>query len=74
MKKVKELIVILCTGMLLISCFDLDLNPLSEGSSDNWYSTETELTMSVRFMYASKYWGLDSFSCSPRFIQEHLGQ
>lgn len=62
MKKVKELIVILCTGMLLISCFDLDLNPLSEGSSDNWYSTETELTMSVRFMYASKYWGLDSDS------------
>lgn len=49
-------------GILLTSCFDMDLSPLSEGSSENWYSTETELTMSARFLFASKFWGLDSDS------------
>ena len=52
----KKTIALLYISVILTSCFDLDLNPLSEGSSENWYSTETELTMSVRFMYASKYW------------------
>lgn len=50
----------LCAGVLLASCYDLDLNPLSEGSNDTWYSTENELTMSVRFMYAEKYWNLET--------------
>lgn len=60
----KKTIALLYISVLLTSCFDLDLNPLSEGSSENWYSTETELTMSVRFMYASKYWApvSDSFT------------
>ena len=25
------------------ACADLDLNPLSEGSSENWYRDETEI-------------------------------
>jgi hypothetical protein len=46
-------------SILLTSCVDLDLNPLSEGSSENWYSNEEELTMSIRFLYADKFWQLD---------------
>lgn len=58
----KKKIALLYICVLMTSCFDLDLNPLSEGSSENWYSTETELTMAVRFMYANKYWAFDSDS------------
>lgn len=39
---------ILSTGIItlcLTACADLDLNPLSEGSSENWYHDETEIEM-----------------------------
>ncbi len=56
----KYIILSVCgMSLLLTSCFNLDLNPLSEGSSENWYSTEEELNMSARFMYANKYWNND---------------
>lgn len=44
----------------LMACNDLDLNPLSQGSSENWFGTETELEMSVRSLYNMSYWTLDS--------------
>ncbi len=40
----------------LASCHDLNLNPLSNGSTENWYSTATELQMAVNTMYSSTYW------------------
>lgn len=45
MKQIKFSI---CTASLclLMSCVDLDLNPLSEGSSENWYSSQAEIEMS----------------------------
>ena len=36
----------LFSGIIAVSmtaCADLDLNPLSEGSSENWYHDETEI-------------------------------
>lgn len=33
------------------SCADLDLNPLSEASSENWYSNADEITISLNDMY-----------------------
>lgn len=46
------------TGVCLSvgSCHDLDLNPLSSGSTENWYSTTTEIQMAVNKMYNSTYW------------------
>ncbi len=41
MKKILLVTVILST-LTFSSCVDLDLNPLSEGSSGNWYSTQQE--------------------------------
>jgi starch-binding outer membrane protein, SusD/RagB family len=38
------------------SCVDLDLNPLSEGSSKAWYSTETEMGMSVNDLFREVFW------------------
>ena len=44
---------------VLFSCNDLNLSPLSEGSSENWYSDETEILMSIRDLYRIGYWTLD---------------
>ena len=50
MKQIKFSI---CTASLclLMSCVDLDLNPLSEGSSENWYSSQAEIEMSLNDLY-----------------------
>lgn len=38
------------------ACADLDLNPLSEGSSEAWYSNETEINMSVNDLFREVFW------------------
>ncbi len=38
------------------ACADLDLNPLSQGSSESWYSTETEIEMSVNDLFRDVFW------------------
>lgn len=45
--------------LVLVACTDLNLNPLSEGSSENWYSNEAELKMSVNELYREAFWTLD---------------
>lgn len=49
---------IIYTGvfLMLISCADLDLNPLSQGSSESWYSNETEINMSVNDLFRGVFW------------------
>lgn len=51
-------------GILLIftGCQDLDINPLDTGSSGNWYSTQTEIEMSVKGLYRDDFWPISSFS------------
>ena len=41
---------------LMTSCVDLDLNPLSEGSSENWFSTEQEVTLALNALYNPALW------------------
>ena len=41
----KFIILALGLGFLASSCNDLDLVPLSEASTENWYSSEEELLM-----------------------------
>lgn len=43
----------------LVACNKLDLNPLSEGSSENWYKTKEELTMSTAYLLDISYWDTD---------------
>lgn len=42
-----------------VSCNDLDLLPLSQGSSEGWYSDETEILMSLNDGYNKDYWHVD---------------
>jgi len=46
----------------MMSCQDLDLNPLSSGSSETWNSTEDEIVMSLRDLYRDRFWPQDQES------------
>ena len=46
------------------SCVNLDLNPLSEGSSENWYSTKQEIEMSLNDFYRTAFFPIDAMTWS----------
>ena len=55
--KNKILTILLLSGLITAtSCTDLDLNPLSEGSSVNWYSNESEIIMALNDLYSIDFW------------------
>jgi len=43
----------------MIACADLDLNPLSEGASENWYHDETEIEMSLNDLWRPDFFPID---------------
>src|SRR5699024_1112955 len=48
-------------GLFLItSCEKLDLNPLSEGSSENWFSNQQEIEMALNDAYRTYLWSLET--------------
>ena len=52
----KKIIALFITGLILFSCNNLDLNPLSQGSSENWYTNDGELQMAVLELFNIDYW------------------
>jgi hypothetical protein len=49
-----------CTIVLaLVSCDSLDLNPLSQGSSETWNSNAEEIEMSLNGIYKDAFWMTD---------------
>ena len=54
-----KIVTILSFLIVLAGCNDLDLNPLAEGSSENWYSDETEIEMSLNDLYREVFWTVD---------------
>lgn len=67
MKKILLIITIIPT-FILLSCVDLDLNPLSEGSSRSWYSTQQEIEMSVNDFYRTDFFPIDTWTWSDDMI------
>ena len=58
--KRNKIIITLFSGITLLSaCHDLDLNPLSYGSTESWYSDETEVEMAVNELYRNDFWLID---------------
>jgi len=45
--------------VLLSSCSKLDLNPLSEASSEEWYTNDTQVRMSLDRLYYFRFWNPD---------------
>jgi len=60
MKKILYTIIAVITISLCNSCAKLDLNPLSEASSENWYSDPTELVISLNDFYRDYLWEVES--------------
>lgn len=70
-KKIIRLLFI--TGLIYFSaCNDLDLNPLSEGSSETWYSNESEITMAVNDLYRQVFWPADIDEWTDDFTRREL--
>ena len=62
----KQIRFIICavSFFALTSCVNLDLNPLSEGSSENWYSSQQEIEMSVNDFYRTDFFPIDDMGWS----------
>ena len=54
---------------LFVGCQNLDLNPLSSGSSGNWYSNEDEIVMALRDLYRAPFWPVDDESWTDDYTQ-----
>lgn len=50
------------TAILCASCGTLDLNPLSQGSSETWNSNAEEIEMSLNGLYKDAFWMKDEDS------------
>lgn len=59
MKKIKYILV-LAVMVLFNACYDLDLNPLSKPTTENWYSNETEIEMAIKDLYKNNFWPMAS--------------
>ena len=57
--KVKYIGYLLGCSILMSACHDLDLNPLSNGSTENWYQDEVEVEMAVNELYRTMFWVQD---------------
>lgn len=67
--KYNNILPLLLGGILLCSsCNDLDLNPLSEGSSANWYSSETEIEMALKDLYRNDFWPMDNVEWTDDYV------
>jgi len=56
----KKILVMLFCIPFFIGCAKLDLNPLSEGSTENWFSDEVELTLALNDLYREYVWSQET--------------
>lgn len=70
MKKILSITSILM-AFTFSACVDLNLNPLSEGSSENWYTTKQEIEMSVNDFYRTEFFPIDDMTWGDDVIQRN---
>ncbi|CCH51195.1 hypothetical protein BN8_00111 [Fibrisoma limi BUZ 3] len=68
----KNLVSILLLTASVTACNTLDLNPLSEPSSETFYSNQTELELAVNDLYRLDFWGNDNEQFTDNYW--HRGQ
>ncbi|MFD2890282.1 RagB/SusD family nutrient uptake outer membrane protein [Chitinophaga cymbidii] len=60
---------ITCMGLFFMAaCAKLDLNPLSDGSSETWNSTAEEIEMSLNGLYKDVFWPQDNDDWTDDFM------
>lgn len=70
MKKILSITSILM-AFTFSACVDLNLNPLSEGSSENWYTTKQEIEMSVNDFYRTEFFPIDGMTWGDDVIERN---
>lgn len=65
----KKIFKYMFAGLLAVSagCADIDLSPLSEGSSENWYRDVTEIEMSLNDLLRLDFYCMDSWQWDDDF-------
>lgn len=55
---INKIIILFLVCFFAFGCNEnqLDLNPLSEGSSEAWYSNDKEIRMSLDYLYTIRFW------------------
>ena len=56
MKMKKNIFAAVAAAVLFTGCVNLDLAPLSEGSSENWFTNEQEVTYALNALYDPELW------------------
>lgn len=59
MNKIIKFIFTGIMAFVMVACADLDLNPLSEGSSENWYRDETEIEWALNDLWRPDFFPID---------------
>ena len=62
MNKISKYLLTGIAAIGLTACADLDLNPLANGSSENWYHDETEIEMALNDLWRPDFFPIDGFS------------
>lgn len=57
----KSILSIIAMLLMATGCQRLDLNPLSEGSSENWYNNENEITLALNELYRGTLWYVEGW-------------
>ncbi|HBL73679.1 MAG: starch-binding protein [Bacteroidetes bacterium GWF2_42_66] len=57
----KNKIIFLLIGIIFFSCNSLDLNPLSEASSENWYTNKEGIEMAINHLYNNGFWNTNDY-------------
>ncbi len=60
-KKIKTLLVGTVLCICLSSCHDLDLQPLSQASTETWFANSSEVEMALNTLYLHQFWPM--FKC-----------
>lgn len=70
MNKIIFKLIIFVGAILLAACTKLDLNPLSEASSENWYSTPEQFEIALNDLYREYLWTLERNLTTDRFTDD----
>lgn len=65
-------IVISLLSIIFAACHNLDLNPLSNASTENWYSNEMEVEMAVNDLYGISFWPLDAMGTTSDWADDEV--
>lgn len=72
MKSNIKIIIIANLFVLLSACVDLNLNPLSEASSETWFKEVDQFEMSVNDLFKPAFWQVDDIEWTDDYVRREI--